>query len=456
MYKVASSQFGYWFGKQLYYPYSIAILVSYLNKFAEIRDAFEFLPCAVDRASVYEYAEAHADADILLCSCYNWNWEITQVLMSEMKRRSPNCLIIAGGPQIPDEQEALENCDILVHGEGEQAIQEIFANYQAGKEWIPFGPTPLIANLDDIPSPYLDGTMHKLVDPSAATWIPTFETVRGCPHGCAFCAWGAASYDKVRQFGMERIKAEIDWFADNRIEYVECGDANFGMLARDTEITAYLKAKKLATGYPKTFKPSWSKKVTPRVIEIARELKSVDLLAAAGCSLQSLDPHTLKENKRLSATFDEFKGIVGQFKQWGAQTFTEIIRGLPGETLESFKAGLDKVVFESNVDTVYIYNCTVLENTELKARGFKTAHVPLYFTHTSVNAEDVTEYEDLILESDSFTRDDLEAMYLYSWYMLAFQQMGILNFVTRYLHRERGVEYAHFFAPLRGVLQGAP
>ena len=43
---------------------------------------------------------------------------------------------------------------------------------------------------------------------------------------------------------MPRIKAEIDWMAENKIEYVSVCDSNWGILERDLEITEYVIKKK--------------------------------------------------------------------------------------------------------------------------------------------------------------------------------------------------------------------
>ena len=39
---------------------------------------------------------------------------------------------------------------------------------------------------------------------------------------------------------MERIKAEMDWIAEHKIEYVYCADGNFGLFDRDEEIAEYI------------------------------------------------------------------------------------------------------------------------------------------------------------------------------------------------------------------------
>ena len=154
-YRVASCQFGYRFGDQLHMPYAIAILVSYLNQFEEIRNNFEFFPTAVDRPKIYEYAEKYSESDILLCSCYSWNWEITKVLAQEVKKRNSKCLTIFGGPQLPGKCEELlkthEYIDLIVHNEGEVILKNIFTAYLDNKSF-----EVTINDFDIIFAPYLN------------------------------------------------------------------------------------------------------------------------------------------------------------------------------------------------------------------------------------------------------------------------------------------------------------
>lgn len=105
MYKILSSQFNYRYGVQIHFPYSIGRLVTYVKTNEEISSNFDFKPTFIFRDRLEEYVERSEDADILLCSCYVWNWEITKELARKIKKNNPNCLIIFGGPQVPDKSE---------------------------------------------------------------------------------------------------------------------------------------------------------------------------------------------------------------------------------------------------------------------------------------------------------------------------------------------------------------
>ena len=90
----------------------------------------------------------------------------------------------------------------------------------------------------DFPSPYLTGVFDDLLD-DGVNFSAVFETNRGCPNQCSYCDWGEPK-TKVRLFPMEPIKAEIDWFAEHKIEFIYAADANFGLFSRDIEIAQAL------------------------------------------------------------------------------------------------------------------------------------------------------------------------------------------------------------------------
>ena len=101
--KVYSSQYSYFFGnRQVHFPYSIATNISYSKQFKEIDENFEFQKCFLVRDRIEEDIKKCIDANILLCSCYCWNWQITTKLAREVKKINPKCLIIFGGPEVPD------------------------------------------------------------------------------------------------------------------------------------------------------------------------------------------------------------------------------------------------------------------------------------------------------------------------------------------------------------------
>ena len=72
------------------------------------------------------------------------------------------------------------------------------------------GPIDRIKNVNVIPSPYLNGTMDEFFNEPL---IPLFETTRGCPFACSFCADGQASKNKIHRYDPERTKEELIYIA---------------------------------------------------------------------------------------------------------------------------------------------------------------------------------------------------------------------------------------------------
>ena len=76
-----------------------------------------------------------------------------------------------------------------------------------------------IVNLDDIPSPFLEGILPYRDQYGKAIYaVVLMETNRGCPYKCAFCYWGGAIGQKVRAFSRERLREELNLFAREGVE----------------------------------------------------------------------------------------------------------------------------------------------------------------------------------------------------------------------------------------------
>ena len=464
---VNSSQYNFQYGNRIHFPYSIAMLETFLQSNDHINKNFKFGKTFVFREHVEENINKCKNSDILLCSCYVWNWEITIHLAKQVKKINPNCLIIFGGPQVPEDTtgffEKHPFVDILVHGEGEKIIENIFNTYLGDKDFSnvkgittkEFKTTfeGRINDLDILPSPYLTSNIWELVEKvEGVKWICSWETHRGCPYLCTFCDWGSATFTKMRKFSEERLFKELEWFAENKIGYIDCCDANFGIFfERDLRLGRKLKELALTKKFPQTFQQSWAKNSSEKIIPIAKELQEGGLLTAVTLSVQSLDENTLDIIKRENMKFDKFSNLSNQFRQQGLPTYSEFIRGLPGETLETFKQGLEQLIGESKIDTIYIFHCIILPNAPMNIPEYrekykiKTVRSPIYLGHSSVNNRTMEEYENVVISTSSATEEDIQEMYLYSWVILSMHGFGILEYVSRYYKKAHGISFMKFY-----------
>ena len=86
---------------------------------------------------------------------------------------------------------------------------------------------------DIIPSPYLTGMLDKFLDGS---FVPSFETARGCPFMCTFCDQGL-DQSKITAFSTERLTEEMEYVAKKLdkvkgTKTIAIFDSNFGLFQR--------------------------------------------------------------------------------------------------------------------------------------------------------------------------------------------------------------------------------
>ena len=467
MLKVNSCEFNYQYGDQIHFPYRISSLVAYIKSRENLGNNFKFEKAFVLRENVDEYIKECVDTDILLCSCYVWNWEITNFLAKEVRKLNPNCLIVFGGAQVPDFSKDFFKqhtyVDIIVHGEGEIVLEEILTEFLNNKDYSKIKgletkdfrnpPQERINNLDDLPSAYLTNTVWELVDKiDGIRWIAGWETNRGCPYACTFCDWGSATFTKVRKWEESKIFKEIEWFAKNQIPYIDCCDANFGIFQeRDFRIAEKLKDVALKTHYPERVRPAWAKNSSEKIIPIAKQLQEGGILGAVTLAVQSLDANTLNIIKRANIKFDTFSELTETFRNSKIPTYTELIMGLPGETLDTFKDGLENIA-QTKIDTVFIYNCSILPNAPMNVPEYREKYKiqsvisPIMLVHSSIhNRGSHQEYEEVVTSTSTCSLDELKEMYLYSWCYLTLQSLGILEHVTNFYHNSFNLGYVKFF-----------
>lgn len=479
--RVFSAQFNYQYGTLIHFPYSIASLFAYIRKFPELADKFQFEKTFVFRNKFDDYLYKCKDVDILICSCYIWNWEITNLIAKKIKEINPDCLVIFGGPQVPLDYEGdvprkwiddskgsffedYPHVDILVHQEGEVTLKEIFEKFLDDKDYSKVNGLETkefrtlardrIMDLDELPSPYLTNLVWELVEPvEGLSYIASWETNRGCPFQCTFCDWGSATKSKVRKRNMDTLMREIEWFADNKILHVDFCDANFGIFSdRDLELAQKLKAEKLLKGFPVRVGISWAKTSSDRIIQIARELLEADLLTAVTLSVQSLDPSTLDIIRRSNIKFDKFSSLLQEFRSHKIENYTEIIMGMPGESLQTFKKGLEQLMELFPRPVISIYNCALFVNAPMNqpsyvdAHGIKVIKSPIYLEHSSIhNRGKISEYDYIIISANTFSSDDLEKMFIYRWTTQAFHSFGILEYISKFYHDVHKMKYISFY-----------
>ncbi len=433
------------FSGQNYLPYSIACLQSY----AERRlppGKFDFLPMIYKRIPVSEIVERLEGADVIGFSAYVWNARISLEAARRIKQLHPNRLVIFGGPHVPDHAESFLRSnpfiDLVVHNEGEKTFVELLSRLperdwggirgisyiDAAGNFVRAAPVERMRDLEELPSPFLNGIFDDLIASNPdEQWIGLWETNRGCPFQCTFCDWGSATAGKVTKFEFDRLHRELDWFAAREVKYIFVCDANFGIQKRDVEIAEAVAAIRERTGFPHGFSVQNTKNATERAYQTQKILADAKLNKGVALSMQSLDPTTLKNIKRDNISLETYFELARRFTADKVETYSDIILGLPGETYDTFRNGVDKLIRLGQHNRVQFNNLTILPNAEmgnpdyLEKFGMVTVQSEIINIHGTREEmpDDVPEVQDLVIATCSLSPEDWRKTRVFGW-MAAF------------------------------------
>ncbi len=441
--KIGFVQINNSFSGHSYLPYSVGLLQSYIKKYANNPSLFEFLDSIYCRTDISDAVNRFKNADIVGFSVYVWNFQLSLAIARKLKETNKNIKIVFGGPHVPDNAEDfLRNnnyVDLAVHGEGEAVYLALLENFDKRYwKYIPslsyledgfFYSTPKAHRLKDIeviPSPYLDGVFDKIIEKNPKqSWLALWETNRGCPFRCTFCDWGSATAAKVTKFDMTRIEKEVEWFAKNKIEFIFCCDANFGMLKRDYEIVEIVAASKKKTGYPHVLSVQSTKNGLEKNYKILKFLSDNGLNKGVSLSMQSLDVHTLEAIKRDNISNDVYHELQKRFTKDGIETYSDLIIGLPNETFLSFTKGIFQLIENGQHNRIQFGNLSILPNAEMgdvnyqKKYNMEIVKTKIINIHGEKleHGNDVFEYQDLVVSTSTMSRKDWIKTRAFSWWV---------------------------------------
>ena len=470
---------GYVYGdekKSAYLPYAAGTLAAFAFADKEISDAYEFGGFICFYEDIDKAVSKLKDAAVAGFSNYVWNYKYNCDLARALKAENPGCKIIFGGHQIAKGKTTLDEldfADFLIFGEGEiifaallkaiinngdfSAVAGISYRDENGKVRETAGePCPL----SDYPSPYLTGMFDGLLEENPdISFSALFETNRGCPFRCAYCDWGTTK-DRIKMFPLERVLAEIDWFASHKIVSCFAADANFGMFERDEQITEKLIESHKATGYPEHFDATYAKSDKPRVLKIACDLFNAKMSNGPSISFQSLNPATLKAIGRENMTPENFVTALRKYEANGIRPYSEIILGLPEESYESFTKGIGTLLTLGQHSYIDIFRCEILSNSmladdEIRDKyKIRTVRVPSTLHHVSEEESKKSYgYSEMVVSTSTMPKSDMLKANLFSMTVQTCHHMGLTKYIAMFLNRVYGVEYGDFYRRLADFLQ---
>jgi radical SAM superfamily enzyme YgiQ (UPF0313 family) len=382
--------------------------------------------------------------DIVGFSNYVWNFQLSLNLAKAIKKLKPETIIVMGGPNYPITSSEKElflrefpEIDFYVAGEGEVAFTNLISiliKNNLNIESIMFDvpsiqfidanniahisePIERTKNLADLPSPYTTGKLDKFFDGKLQ---PTVQTTRGCPFGCTFCVEGEKYYSKVNRSDSEKIFEQLHYIGKKMEQIRNMGgrndlwivDSNFGMYSQDIETCKIVAECQKKYRWPEYIQCDTGKNNKARVLDAAKLVNGAIRLSGA---VQSLDKDVLKNIKRSNISADVLMQTAAEAAEINADSRSDIILGLPGESLKTHFETL-KTVSNAGFSHVNTFQLMMLPGTELndpftrKQYGIKTKFrvLPRCFGFYEVFNEKIisAEIEEICVTTDSLSFDD--------------------------------------------------
>ena len=311
-----------------------------LREFTTARDAREIAEELLDTLYGPHGSDAHGPR-IIGFGVYIWNVLQTSAVIRRLKAVRPDLRIVLGGPEVSyelDGQEIVALADHVITGWGDLSFASLCRAVLNGSQSVPaiiVGEQP---SLDRIALPYAEYT-----DSDLAHRLLYVEASRGCPFKCEFCL--SAIDRTARAFDTERFLEEMHLLYRRGARNYKFVDRTFN-LKIDTAIRIlqfFLERLDEKNDYEILFVHF---EVVPD--HLPDPLRRVIARFPPGVlqfeiGIQTFNAEVQQRISRWqdpAKTEESMRWLAGQSN---VHVHADLIFGLPGETLESFASGFDRL-----------------------------------------------------------------------------------------------------------------
>jgi radical SAM superfamily enzyme YgiQ (UPF0313 family) len=310
-------------------------------------------------------------------TCYLWNIERVLWIATEIKRRVPGVRVVLGGPEVASDNAWLLDSacyDYAVIGEGEQTfanlllaliddsvlpvpIAGLYIPPATGQRFqparLPAFRTPM-PDLNALGSPYLAG----ILDPADEQML-LLETTRGCVFKCKFCYY-PKSYDRQYYLAGEHILASLRLARERGAREVFLLDPT---LNQRRDFKDFLKL--LVRGNPghtfSYFGELRGEGITEESASLLRQANFTEVEVG----LQSIEPETMMLMDRRNNLRAFERGVRAMMNE-GIRVKVDLIIGLPGDTVETVRAGFRYIHERGLASDLQVFNLAVLPGTAFR------------------------------------------------------------------------------------------
>tara|TARA_R110000868_G_scaffold386752_1_gene655149 strand:- start:65 stop:1792 length:1728 start_codon:yes stop_codon:yes gene_type:complete len=322
--------------------------------------------------------------DIFCTSHYIWN---NDFLSTQIQRIKPhvdkNILFVAGGPSVDvniNDNFFQDNSAInyALYGAGEVGFADLVESIINNKKLLKINTSNIawfdsdknkqvVADFVYVPqlkvSPYTHNAslfsrmVKQMLDKNLLVIVP-YELTRGCPYSCTFCDWNSGLTNKTTRRKGTYVD-EIDLFHKLGIKGIYLADANVGQYQEDIDMVEYLSKKNIEEGAGFRLDGNFSKLRKENNLKIYHHLAKADLVtdtAGFTISVQDTNKDVLTNIDRPDVGWDVHVKIMKELREHYPKkpSVVQLIQGLPGQTVDSWKQTLSTVASEATFMQIFV------------------------------------------------------------------------------------------------------
>ncbi|TWU05269.1 coproporphyrinogen III oxidase [Symmachiella macrocystis] len=309
-----------------------------LANMGPLQNKTEILEFGINDDSIEMLSRILADKPrIVGLGVYIWNVEPLTRLVAELKRVRPETIVVLGGPEVSYEAEGqaiVELADHVISGEADLAFPKLCTELLSGTGQQEKFIAPAVPPLDQIKLPY-----DLYTDEDIAQRVIYVEASRGCPFTCEFCL--SALEIPVRTFAVEDFLAAMQQLLDRGVRQFKFVDRTFNLNLRFSQAILQFFLDQYDPAMFLHFEM-----IPDRLPDSLREL------------IQQFPPGALQFEIGVQTFNDDVGELISRRQnndklvknfhflreETGVHVHADLIVGLPGESVESFAAGFDRLV----------------------------------------------------------------------------------------------------------------
>jgi radical SAM superfamily enzyme YgiQ (UPF0313 family) len=375
-------------------------------------------------------------------STYLWNASMIGSVCEQIKETDIDLLTILGGPQasITAERMIQENpIDLIIKGPGEDVFCRVLDQVRGkNHDWHQI-PNLVYRKNGRVVQTESDRTFdvrrqnYPLPVEEGTSPFFFYETSRGCPFECRFCAWETDRKRRIRFYPKQKIENDLkSIFNLPHVRFLSLCDSDpflnrghgIWVLGTIRKLNALRKGRR----WPEII-PSFE--INPEFIDdgVIDEIGRLPVSAnTIECGLQTVDEHL--NNRVLNRKFNKnlyFKNFRKLQRRAKDRASLSIIYGLPGDSYEGFRKTVDTIFSELKTGHFIGYRFNVLPGS--------------YFWEHAKDYNLVFEKEPphRIISSDTFSKEDIRKAGRLTFYMYLFSTIlkGIMRVVEKNVPRNQ-------------------